>query len=128
MDPTSLAAAAVTAVVPYLVDAGKGLAGKAGEDAWEQGKKLWTLLRQKLSGTAQSGALDDLSAQPGDDDLQAVARVQLRKALAADEAFAQALAALLPVVQSDTRQAMQVTGDNNTSLQAVGSTVTIGSK
>jgi len=40
MDPVTMATAAVTALSPYLIEAAKGAAGKAGEAAYEGVAKL----------------------------------------------------------------------------------------
>lgn len=121
MDPTTLAAGAVTALVPYLTEAGKGLAFAAGEAAWVHVEKLWALVRGRIG----DDAANDLVSQPGDDDVQGQARLQLRKALAADPAFARDLEALLPPAQTEVRQVFVNKGDNNTQIGANNSTVTI---
>jgi hypothetical protein len=48
LDPTSLAAAAVTVLSPYFLEAAKGAASKVGEDAYAGGKKVASWLREKL--------------------------------------------------------------------------------
>lgn len=125
MDPTTLAAGAVAALVPYLGEAGKAVAKKAGDAAWGQCEKLWTFLRGRLTGTSAQEALEDLQKQPGDADVQGQARLQLRKALQADPTLVQELAALLQAAQTEARQYLNVTGDNNTIVQSTGSSVSI---
>lgn len=128
MDPASVAAGAVTALVPYLAEAGKAAAGEVGKSTWAGAKKLWALLHGRLSRPEQQAALADLQAQPGDADLQAAARVQLRKALAADAGLLAELAALLQSLPETVRQAQVVNGNDNQAVQAVGSTVHIGGR
>jgi len=125
MDPVTLAAGAVAVLSPYLAEAGKTLAGKAGEAAWQQGEKLWTLVRGKLARPEQQAALAELEAHPADPDVQGAARVQLRKALAEDAGLASALAELLAAMPKTVEQTMSVVGHGNTPVQAVGSSVTI---
>lgn len=127
IDPANLAAGAVVALVPYLAEAGKAAAGEVGKSAWAGVGKLWTLLRAKLGKPEQQAALTDLEAQPADADVQAAAQVQLRKALAEDAGLAEELARLLEGLPETVEQEIgDVIGDNNTAVQAVGSTVNIG--
>lgn len=125
MDPVTVAAHVVAVLTPYLAAAGTGLATEAGEATWAQCGKLWGLLRERLTGTPAQGALEDLRAEPSEPDVQGQARLQLRKALTADPDLTRELMALLPAAETEARQAMQVTGNDNTSVQAVDSTVTI---
>lgn len=125
MDPATMGAEVVAALVPYLAEAGKAAAKKVGEAGWDQAGRLWTAVRARLTGAAQQEALADLEAQPEDKAVQGAAEMQLRKALAADEAFARELAALLPAAQTEARQFMHVTGDGNDAVQNLGGTVTI---
>lgn len=75
MDPASLAAGAVGVLVPYLAEAGKEVAKKAGGAAWEGTGKLWTLVRSKLAKPGECqifcvsrvrGLLDIVRGGPGD--------------------------------------------------------------
>jgi hypothetical protein len=121
------ATVAVGALVPYLAEAGKAAAGEIGKSTWAGIGKLWTLLRARLGKPEQQAALAELEASPRDADVQAAARVQLRKALAADASLAEELAALLESLPESVKQEIgKIVGDNNTAVQAVGSNVTIG--
>ena len=103
MDPTTLAAAVVTAVgpcLPRLLELGgkvaDGAAEKAGELLLSGAYKLWETLRAKFSQhPGLERAAQDLAHAPADPDLAAALRVQLRTLLAADPALAAELAALL---------------------------------
>lgn len=128
MDPVSVAAEAVTALGPYLAEAGKAAAGEVGKSTWTGAKKLWEVLRGKLSRPEQQAALADLQAQPGDPDVQAAARVQVRKALAEDGGLLAELAALLQSLPGPARQTQVINGNDNQAVQAVGSTVHIGGR
>jgi hypothetical protein len=46
LDPTSLAAAAVTALSPYFLEDAKGAASKVGEDAYAGGKSSFMVARE----------------------------------------------------------------------------------
>ena len=126
MDPATLAAGAVGALVPYLAEAGKELAKKAGGAAWEGAGKLWTLLRSKLTRPEQQSALADLETHPDNKNVQGAAIWQLEKALAEDAELAGALADLLASLPASGGQTANVAGDNNVVGQADrGSSVNI---
>jgi hypothetical protein len=125
IDPTLLATTAVAALSPYFLEAAKGAAGKAGEDAYAGGKKLFEWLKQKLTGDAQK-ALERVEADPGNSDKQAALRVGLSEALEADSGLHTELASLLqslPQVMG-SQQSNQV-GDGNTTAQALGKNIHI---
>ena len=89
MEPISvLAASAVAVITPYLVEAGKAVAKKAGEATWARAEELYSLIKAKFSGhPVAEEALADLEKDPQDEDNQAVLRKQLRKLLETDQAF-----------------------------------------
>lgn len=92
MDPQTASIIATTAVGflgPYLSKAGEAIAKKIGED-------IYHVLKARFSKkpSAQE-ALADLEKAPSDTDFQAVLRVQLKKLLLEDEAFAEQLQHLL---------------------------------
>ncbi len=100
-----------------------GLLGKAAGKAADKlggaiGNKLLSLLR---GNPKTREALDDLGATPGDEDLQAALRVQLKKAVREDDALREELAAIMgEAIQAGWRvtQTATVTGDNNVVIQA----------
>lgn len=113
-----LAAAAVAAILPYLVKAGESAAAKIGEQAGEAGGKLLGWLRDKLSPRAKE-ALDDLEADPQSADNQADLRKQIVKQLEAEPELRTELQRLVGQVQaSDNAMVQNVTG-----AQAVGSMI-----
>lgn len=126
MEPATLAAASVVALAPYLAEAGKGLTTKAGEAAWHGCTELWGLLKAKLTRPEQQAALNELEAQPGDADVQAAARVQIRKAAASDPELLRAMAEMLKSMPSAGGQSSSiVNSDNAVSNHADrGSTIT----
>jgi len=107
MDPeaiATIASSAVSLLAPYLREAAKELAKKAGEElgkasttaAWNKVKELYNTIRTGFVGReAAIEALDDLEKTPNDPDTQAAVRVQLRKLMQIDDAFAKQLAILL---------------------------------
>ncbi len=58
MEPVSVAAGAVTALVPYLAEAGKAAAGEVGKSTWAGAKKLWTLLQSLLEPVRQTQVIN----------------------------------------------------------------------
>lgn len=96
MDPVTLAAQAVAVLSPYLVEAGKKVAGNVGEAAWKQAVTLYQSIKTRLAGHPASEALEDLAQAPEDEDIQATLRVALKKLLEKDTTFARELAGLLP--------------------------------
>jgi hypothetical protein len=80
-----LAATAVRLLVSFLTGAGEAASQKAGEDIYRE-------LKRRLRGRAAAKeALAELERQPGDTDIQAAVRVQLRKLLQEDKPFAEYL-------------------------------------
>lgn len=90
-------------IVPYAVAAlsayGTGAIAKMGENTTDGAAALGRKLVVRIFGEAPDDraqeALDDLSGAPGDPDLRAVLRVQIRKALAADAVLAAEVAAMV---------------------------------
>jgi hypothetical protein len=89
MDLAAIATAVVAFLSPYLIEGGKAAAKKVGQ-------ALVGAIERRFQGKpAAQEALDDLKSEPQDDDVQAALRVQLKKAMKADEAFASELEGLL---------------------------------
>jgi hypothetical protein len=125
LDSASLAAAAVTMLSPYLLEAGKGAAGKVGEDTYEGGKKLVSWLRGKLS-SEDTKALERVAADPANADKQAALRVSLSETLAANPALQNELAALLQAMPKfAASQNINQVGDGNVGAQAAGQDIQI---
>jgi hypothetical protein len=120
MDIAQLTPALITYLAPHLPTlmsmGGKimeGAASTVGEKLVEGAGKLWQLLRSKAPDDSDLGkALKDLAAKTDDPDLQAAARVQLKKLLAADPVLAKELAALLNAA-GGTTITQNVTGKGN---------------
>ena len=118
IDPASLAAAAVAALIPYLTKGGEELAQGIGKDLWELIKKPFKSDNKKL---------EDLRNNPEDTKIQGKVEGKLEDMLAEDHAFAATLRELLDrMPKPGTVNSIAVTGDHNTVLQGVrGSTVTL---
>jgi hypothetical protein len=99
MDPVSIATAVVAFLSPYLVEGAKAAAKKAGEAL------IGALEKRFKDKPAAQEALNDVKSNPQDEDLQAALRVQLKKALAADDTFLAEVAKLLEEAQAEAPQA-----------------------
>lgn len=117
----TMAATAVAAVVPYLVEAGKQGAKKLGEEAAGGAVKLLGWLKARLTPGGQE-ALAKLEQAPDDADRQAALRVTLKDRLAEAPDLRDELAELLqaiPPAAIDQRLVQE--GDHNRAAQVVGS-------
>jgi hypothetical protein len=94
--------------LPYLVKAGEGAAEEVGKKlgeaggggAWEKAKALWARLRPSVEAkTTTQEAVQELAANPQDDDARAALRVQLKKLFTEDESLAQEISKLQKEVQ-----------------------------
>ncbi|MBM3131313.1 MAG: NACHT domain-containing protein, partial [Chloroflexi bacterium] len=126
--------------LPYLLKAGDKAAEKLGEQlgeklapglgtrAWEQAQKLWNKLRPKVQATpAAQEAAEDVAAKPDDADSQELVRLQLKKLLNEDSAFAAEMARAWE--QAQAAQVTQfVNGERNIVVgrDAIGSTFITG--
>jgi hypothetical protein len=81
LDPATLAAAAITAALPYVVALGKEAAKEA---AGEAGKSVWQWVKGKLTSAAGQEAVKDLENAPDDADNRKAAEAALSKLLKAD--------------------------------------------
>ena len=126
MDPQTISVIATTAVgflSPYLAKAGEVAAKKVGED-------IYQALKARFSKKpAAQEALADLEKAPDDTDLQAALRIQLKKLLAEDEAFAAQLQHLLKEAagtEAGVTIIKQVAGDNAKQFGQVFGNITFG--
>jgi hypothetical protein len=125
MDPVTLAAAALTAVTPYLIDAAKDAAKQAAASA---GKAVWDWVKGKLTGEAGKEAVADLESAPAAPENALALQAALTKVLKKEPEAAAALAELLKAQGvAVTTQTATAIGDGDKIGQASGgSTVTIG--
>lgn len=110
MDSTTLAAAAVAFLTPYLVKAGESLAGKMGQTLPENVGKLWKTIMDKFNGDAAEVAAQDIAANPTDKDNIASFRKELRKALSDDAKFAAEIEGLLKKAEESVNTIMAAEG------------------
>lgn len=126
MDPQTISVIATTAVgflSPYLAKAGEVAAKKVGEDIYQALKARFG------KKPAAQEALADLEKAPSDTDLQAALRVQIKKLLVEDEAFAAQLQQLLQKTGGTEAGATiikQVAGDNAKQFGQVFGNITFG--
>ena len=110
MDPATLnliATNAVTLLSPYLSKAAETVLPQAADD-------LYNAIKQKFSDKpAAQEALADLEKSPEDADAQAAMRIQLKKAVGADENFAQEIKRL-------TEQLKRIEGKSSVSAMDRG--------
>jgi hypothetical protein len=128
MDPATIsitAAAAFGALQPYLPT----IATKASEEIGKQLPaavgKMWSALKAKFdTKQAAKDALTDLLKNPDDYDLQAAFRVQIKKAMEDDPAFADAFKPLVDEastqVAAQTRDGAIAIGDHAKAVGAGG--------
>jgi hypothetical protein len=123
IDPETaqLAAAAVTALAPYLKEAASAAAGKVGEAAVGGAGKLYGMLKKRLSPEEKKD-LDDLAAEPEDAANRGALEKTLRKRLAADPELRAELAELLEELRATgaVSQTATIVGDGNVSTQIAG--------
>ena len=113
MDSVSLATATVGLVGRYLAEGGMEVAKSAAKDVYD-----W--LKRTLTSRAAE-ALGDVEREPGSELDRADLVKQLAKALAADPALREELAALLPAEASGDVQQLNQTGSFNKAIQVKGS-------
>jgi hypothetical protein len=126
MDPATIGAAAVGLLAPYMVEAGKGAAKKAGEQGLQKVEDLLGAIRGKLSRTDDlfgQQAMARLEAKPTDPGRQQTLAQVLDEAAEVDPAFRQELERLIKSAQQDQRvvQMGQIYGNAQ-----VGNVTTIG--
>ena len=118
MDPTTLAAAAVSVVTPYLIQLGREAAKSA---AGEAGKSVWIWIKSKLISPGGAAAAADAEAAPQEPENIQALQAALTKALKADPDAAKALADLLQQHGGSlSTQSVNVVGNGNKVGQASG--------
>ncbi len=96
MEPVTIEKAVVAFLSSYLIEGGKAVTKKTGEAF------LATLEQHFEDKTAAWEALKDMRNDSQDSDVQASLRLQIKKGIKADEAFAAELAGLLEKVEAVT--------------------------
>ncbi len=119
MDPAALATAVVAFLIPFVAEAAKSAAGKAGQALWE---KVETMFKGK---PAAETALADFKQQPADPDNQASLRKELRKLAEADKRFHEEIQQLLEAAQKAAPAGVSYHADNNSGTLAQGNNNTV---
>jgi hypothetical protein len=118
VDPVSLASAAVSFIVPYLVKIGKEATKSAADEA---GKSVWAWIKDKLRSPAGAEAVADAESDPKDPANAQALQAALTKFLTRDSDSAKALAELLQKHDASlSTQTASVVGDHNKVGQASG--------
>ena len=114
MDPallTALAASVFTVLQPHLSELAKSAAGALGKKVPDAIGALWGKLRARFADKpAADEALKDLLANPDDSDVQGAFRVQLKKLLQDDAAFADEIKELVDSAGKQTSYTAEVHG------------------
>ncbi len=113
--------------LPFLMSGGKELVDEAGkkmgEQAVEAAKKLWGKLRPRVEEKpAAAEAAQDVARAPEDGDALGALRIQLRKILESDLAFAAELTGLVEAAGARVTYQGQVKG-SGTLVQGSGNVV-----
>lgn len=107
---------------PYLVEAGKKAAGKAGEAGFAQAARLWAAVRGKLDCQGRGKELERLENDPSPE-RQAALKIALADFLADTPQALPELMALLQAAkaaQPTVTQTLHSVGDHNTIVQISG--------
>jgi hypothetical protein len=119
LDPATLAAAAITAALPYVVALGKEAAKSA---AGAAGKSVWELVTSRLTSAAGKEAVKDFENAPDDADNRKAAEAALSKLLKADPGALSELAQLLEKAGlTSTTLTADIVGNENIVGQVSGS-------
>lgn len=120
----TIVAGVVPALLPYLPVIATKAAEKVGEGLPDGVARLWNNLKTRFSkGQASQESLNDLLKNPGDPDVQAAFRVQLRKLAEADPELQKELQAFLNSEQLKTANVSSQSGTANISVQGANNSV-----
>ena len=105
MDATTistLASSVVAVLAPYLAKAGEEFAKEVGKAASSKIGALYQMLKTRFKGQpAAAEALADIEAMPDNEDTRTALRLQLKKQMTTDPAFADMLRQLLDEIGHD---------------------------
>ena len=120
---TALAGAAVALVAPYVAEAAKAGAKKAGEAAASGVGALWTKLRARLVGAGAAAKVEKLEAAPDDPKRQTILAGELEELFEQDAAWRAEIAELVAELGGGAtvaEQRMTQVGSDNVGVQAAG--------
>jgi hypothetical protein len=111
MDPVTLATAATTLLLPYLIKASQVVAEDVAKQLPDTVGVLWDKIAKKFQGKpAAEGAASDLAGKADDEINQQTFKLQLQKALENDPAFAQEFEGLFKKAQASVNINQQGSG------------------
>jgi hypothetical protein len=109
-------------VLPYLSSAGTAIAGKIGEDAYQQARKLYEAIRTRFAKEPDNGkASTALQAFVADPDLSGSIQIKLQRLIESDPIFADTLR---QIILSGPRQSL--TADEEAEARHIRMTNTLG--
>lgn len=126
MDIATIAAIAVTTLVPYLVKGGEKLAEKIAEEGFEQRSKVWNVAKG-LFREDELTLLNLFVENPTDAKIQGKIEMKLEDKLKANPEVAEKLDSLLKQIPASMRiNTIEIRGDYNNVVQNIkDSTITI---
>ena len=111
----------LTPTVPYLASAGNSVAGKIGEDVYEQGKKLYKLVHTRFAQEPDGKASKALQAFVDDPDYSSAVEPKLLYIIQSDSNFA---SELYSIIQSGPQMFIEAYDDatvrKNTLVNSLG--------
>jgi hypothetical protein len=116
VDPVTISGLAVSLLAPYLAEAGRGAAKKAGEAAWAQAEAVIGAIRTKFSADNDSYAHETLARLEQAPDTEGRRRALadiLAEKLQADPAFASKLSSLVEDASPQRSVNVSVRGDRS---------------
>jgi hypothetical protein len=114
-----LAAAAISSLTPYLIEAGKEAAKAVGKETAEAGFRLLSWMREKLGGRGKE-ALTELEERPDSQLNQDDLRTQLAKLLEKQPELVSELRTLLSAAQTEINSLTQNVGAGGQGVQIEG--------
>jgi hypothetical protein len=126
MDITTIAAAMISTLVPYLVKGGEKLAEKITEEGFEQRDKIWNLTK-RLFPEDELTLLNLFAENPTDAKTQGKIEGKLEDKLQANPEIAQELTSLLKQIPAEMKtNSINIQGNYNQVIQDIrDSTITI---
>lgn len=106
MDPATLTVFATTALSTFFGQMVVGAGTKAGEDAWEQAKRIYEAIKTRFSKEQDDGkASRALTAMADDPDVSDSVKIKLARILESDSAFKLLLE---QIIQSGPQQTLTI--------------------
>jgi hypothetical protein len=120
------AASAVAALVPYLMEAGKGFAKNAGEKTAEKAGELYDWIKAKIAGDKYAEqTLARVEEQPDNADRQATLKAVVSEKMKADPDFARTLERFVEEIKALGGAPVTASGDRSVAIGRDVSNTTI---